>query len=97
MLLKDRFASWPAPHRHAASATQLPHCSLNTTQRSSSQDVTIDERSGAELETSIRKAKRPDAELLAVRCDIANAADCDRMVDAGSRHCQHRPGDQTSS
>lgn len=45
-------------------------------------DVAIDERSGAALEASIRQATRSDAEVLAVRCDIANAVDCDRMVGA---------------
>ena len=45
-------------------------------------DVTIDEKAGAELEAAIRRSTRPDAEVLAIRCDIANAADCDRVVDA---------------
>lgn len=45
-------------------------------------DISIDESSAADLEASVRKATRPDADVLAVRCDIASAADCDRMVDA---------------
>ena len=45
-------------------------------------DVAIDERSAVDIESSIRKSTRPDAEVMALRCDIVNAADCDQMVEA---------------
>jgi NAD(P)-dependent dehydrogenase (short-subunit alcohol dehydrogenase family) len=45
-------------------------------------DVAIDEQSGPALEASVRSATHSDAQVLAIRCDIANAEDCDRMVRA---------------
>jgi NAD(P)-dependent dehydrogenase (short-subunit alcohol dehydrogenase family) len=45
-------------------------------------DVSIDELSAAAIASSIRKNARADAEILGLRCDIANADECTRMVDA---------------
>jgi NAD(P)-dependent dehydrogenase (short-subunit alcohol dehydrogenase family) len=45
-------------------------------------DVSIDKRSAAAVASSIRKNTRADAEILGLRCDIANADECTRVVDA---------------
>jgi len=49
-------------------------------------DVSIDDDSAAAIGASIRKNTRPDAEILGLRCDITNAADCDRMIAAAVAH-----------
>jgi len=43
-------------------------------------DVSISDETAAEIESSIRKNTRPDAQVLGLRCDITKAADCDRVV-----------------